>query len=50
MLLKFAYEDFIAGRTFKKHERNIRNYRQLLYPFIEYCLQQGFKGCGFFPL
>lgn len=42
MLLKFAYEDFIADRRFKNTtERNIGNYRQLLYPFINYCLEQG---------
>lgn len=45
MLLKFAYEDFIADRRFKNTtERNIRNYRQLLYPFIDYCLQRGLNN------
>ena len=45
MLLKFAYEDFIADRRFKNTtEGNIRNYRQLLYPFIDYCLQRGLNN------
>jgi integrase/recombinase XerD len=39
MLLKFAYEDFIADRRFKNTtEKNIKNYHQLLKPFIEYCI------------
>ncbi|HWL25795.1 MAG TPA: tyrosine-type recombinase/integrase [Ureibacillus sp.] len=42
MLLKFAYDDFIADRRFKNTtERNIQNYRQLLLPFIKYCQEKG---------
>lgn len=42
MLLKFAYEDFIADRKFKNTtERNIQNYKQLLLPFIEFCIAKG---------
>lgn len=38
MLLKFAYEDFIADRRFKNTTTvNIKNYQRILYPFIEYC-------------
>lgn len=45
MLLKFAYEDFIADRQFRNTtERNIKNYRQLLYPFINYCLELGISN------
>ncbi|PYF02329.1 tyrosine-type recombinase/integrase [Ureibacillus chungkukjangi] len=45
MLLKFAYEDFIADRRFKNTtERNIQNYRQLLAPFIEYCIARGLNN------
>lgn len=39
MLLKFAYEDFIADRKFRNTTKsNLENYRQLLKPFIDYCL------------
>lgn len=42
MLLKFAYEGFIADRRFKNTtEVNIKNYRQLLLPFVEFCLSKG---------
>jgi len=42
MLLKFAYEDFIADRRFNNTTKaNVQNYRYLLYPFIEYCLEKG---------
>jgi len=42
VLLKFAYDDFIADRRFKNTtERNIQNYRQLLLPFIKYCQEKG---------
>lgn len=45
MLLKFAYDDFIADRRFKNTtERNIQNYRQLLAPFIEYCIARGLNN------
>lgn len=42
MLLKFAYEDFIADRRFKNTtEVNIQNYKQLLLPFVEFCQAKG---------
>lgn len=42
MLLKFAYEDFIADRRFKNTtEANIQNYKQLLLPFVEFCHSKG---------
>ncbi|MGE7948943.1 tyrosine-type recombinase/integrase [Lysinibacillus sp. NPDC093688] len=42
MLLKFAYEDFIADRRFKNTtEVNIQNYKQLLLPFVEFCESKG---------
>jgi integrase/recombinase XerD len=45
MLLKFAYEDFIADRRFKNTtEKNIKNYHQLLKPFIEYCIVKGLNN------
>lgn len=45
MLLKFAYEDFIADRRFKNTtEKNIKNYYQLLKPFIEYCILKGLNN------
>ena len=45
MLLKFAYEDFIADRRFKNTtEKNIKNYHQLLKPFIEYCIAKGLNN------
>lgn len=45
MLLKFAYEDFIADRRFKNTtEKNIKNYHQLLKPFIEYCVAKGLNN------
>jgi len=38
MLLKFAYEDFIADRRFKNTtQKNIRNYQTMLGEFVEYC-------------
>lgn len=41
MLLKFAYEDFIADRRFKNTtEKNIQNYRLLLLPFVDYCIEK----------
>ena len=45
MLLKFAYEDFIADRRFKNTtEKNIKNYHQLLKPFIQYCIAKGLNN------
>ena len=42
MLLKFAYEDFIADRRFKNTtEANIQNDKQLLLPFVEFCRSKG---------
>lgn len=42
MLLKFAYEDFIAERRFNNTtDTNVENYKRLLYPFINYCIDNG---------
>jgi len=42
MLLKFAYQDFLADRKFKNTtETNIKNYEMTLGQFIKYCLEQG---------
>ncbi|WP_342599176.1 hypothetical protein MHB48_17590 [Psychrobacillus sp. FSL H8-0483] len=42
MLLKFAYQDFLADRKFKNiTQTNIKNYEMTLGQFINYCLEQG---------
>ncbi|MEK4487357.1 tyrosine-type recombinase/integrase [Psychrobacillus sp. FSL H8-0484] len=42
MLLKFAYQDFLADRKFKNTtQTNIKNYEMTLGQFIKYCLEQG---------
>lgn len=42
MLLKFAFEDFIADRRFNNTtEINISNYKYMLKPFINYCMDNG---------
>ena len=42
MLLKFAYQDFLADRKFKNTTQvNIGNYERTLGLFIEYCLELG---------
>lgn len=42
MLLKFAYEEFITDRKFKNTTAvNIKNFNQLLQPFVEYCVARG---------
>lgn len=42
MLLKFAFEDFIADRKFNNTtEANIVSYRYMIKPFIEYCIEEG---------
>ncbi|WP_427137603.1 tyrosine-type recombinase/integrase [Psychrobacillus psychrodurans] len=42
MLLKFAYQDFLADRKFKNTtETNIKNYEMTLGQFIKYCLEHG---------
>lgn len=42
MLLKFAYEEFIADRRFKNTtDSNIKSYHYMLKPFIEYCIDEG---------
>lgn len=42
MLLKFAFEDFIADRKFNNTtEANIVSYRYMIKPFIEYCIDEG---------
>lgn len=42
MLLKFAYQDFLADRKFKNTtQTNIGNNERTLGLFIEYCLEQG---------
>ena len=42
MLLKFAYQDFLADRKFKNTtQTNIGNYERTLGLFIEYCLELG---------
>ena len=42
MLLKFAFEDFIADRRFNNTtEINISNYKYMLKPFINYCIDNG---------
>lgn len=45
MLLKFAYEDFIADRKFKNTtQTNIDNYNRLLKPFITHCLDKNLQN------
>ena len=42
MLLKFAFEDFIADRKFNNTtESNIKSYQYMIKPFIEYCIDEG---------
>ncbi|WP_301107109.1 tyrosine-type recombinase/integrase [Sporosarcina sp.] len=42
MLLKFAYQDFLADRKFKNTTQvNIGNYERTLGLFIDYCLDRG---------
>ena len=42
MLLKFAYQDFLADRKFKNTTQvNIGNYERTLGLFIDYCLELG---------
>ncbi|MCH4826637.1 tyrosine-type recombinase/integrase [Planococcus halocryophilus] len=42
MLLKFAYQDFLADRKFKNTTQvNIGNYERTLGLFVEYCLELG---------
>ncbi|WP_042472715.1 tyrosine-type recombinase/integrase [Bacillus ndiopicus] len=42
MLLKFAFEDFIADRKFNNTtEGNINTYRYMVKPFIDFCIENG---------
>jgi len=42
MLLKFAYQFFLADRKFKNTTKvNIGNYERTLGQFIEYCIELG---------
>ncbi|MCY9550028.1 tyrosine-type recombinase/integrase [Lysinibacillus xylanilyticus] len=42
MLLKFAYDDFIADRKFNNTtQANINSYKYMIKPFIEYCIEEG---------
>lgn len=42
MLLKFAYDDFIADRKFNNTtQANINSYKYMIKPFIEYCIDEG---------
>jgi len=42
LLLKFAFEEFITDRRFKNTIAvNIKNYNQLLKPFVDYCVARG---------
>ena len=42
MLLKFAFDDFIADRRFNNTtEANISSYKYMIKPFIEYCIAEG---------
>lgn len=42
MLLKFAYDDFIADRRFNNTtQANINSYKYMIKPFIEYCIDEG---------
>ncbi|ATP40305.1 hypothetical protein CSE16_09745 [Solibacillus sp. R5-41] len=42
MLLKFAYDDFIADRKFKiTTQANISTYKYVVKPFVDYCLEEG---------
>ena len=42
MLLKFAYDDFIADRRFNNTtEANINTYKYMIKPFIDYCIEEG---------
>lgn len=42
LLLRFAYQDFLADRELNNtSEANLRNYKQLLGNFIDYCLNNG---------
>lgn len=42
MLLKFAYQDFLADRQFKNSSAaNIQNYKTLLGGFINHCIDNG---------
>ena len=42
MIIKFAYQDFLADRKFKNTtQTNIGNYERTLGLFIEYCLELG---------
>lgn len=42
MLLKFAYQDFLADRKFKNSSAaNMQNYKTLLGGFINYCIENG---------
>ncbi|WP_285395262.1 phage integrase SAM-like domain-containing protein [Lysinibacillus sp. fls2-241-R2A-57] len=42
MLLKFAFDDFIADRRFNNTtDSNINSYKYLIKPFVDYCLKEG---------
>ncbi len=42
MLLKFAFDDFIADRRFNNTtESNIKSYKYMIKPFIDYCIEEG---------
>jgi len=42
MLLKFAYDDFIADRKFNNTtQANLNSYKYMIKPFIEYCVEEG---------
>ena len=42
MVLKFAFEDFIADRRFNNTtETNINNYKYMVKPFVDYCIENG---------
>lgn len=41
MLLKFAYQDFLAERKFKNTTKaNLKNYEMMLGHFVEYCIER----------
>ena len=42
MLLKFAFDDFIADRKFNNTtQANINSYKYMVKPFIDYCINEG---------
>lgn len=42
MLLKFAFEDFIADRKYQNtSDSNIASYRYMVKPFIDHCIDEG---------